>query len=164
MKIYSPSIYSFILLFIVIIFSFYNTSYSQYRNIENMNTIVESVNREKISILTFRYIDSCDIVNSDRFSLMHIFYENGYNSKSKKYELEISVPFKIVKLLLSNLGYLVGQNYSILFGLPLIEDDNTLMNDYINNELNLLNTSKFGIPLPVSFRIISVKIPFYLIF
>lgn len=139
--------------------------FSQNINDKTNLFLVNKINEEKISILTYRYIDSCDVVNSKTFSLMNIFYENGYNSKSKKYELELSIPFKIIKLMLSNIGYLVGQNYSILFGIPLIEDDNnSLVNDYIDNELNLLNTSKFGIPLPVSFRIISVKIPFHLIF
>lgn len=148
-------------LFSIIFFLVPILTFSQ--NIDNGKfLLIKQINEEKISIFTYRYIDSVHFVNRKTFSLLDIFSKPNVTG-SKNYELDISVPFKLIKTLLSNMGNLIAQNGLDNFVSSLNPDVQIITtDDIVGTELNLLGVNRYGVVLPSSFRLITVKLPFYL--
>jgi hypothetical protein len=149
------------LTFLFLIFFIPFISFSQ--NINNGKTLlIREINSEKISIFTYRYIDSLHFVNRKTFSLLDIFSKPNPNG-SKNYELDISVPFRLVKTLLANMGNIIAQNGFDNFISSLNPDMQIITSDDITStELNLLGVNKYGVVLPSSFRLITIKLPLHL--
>lgn len=144
-----------IIFFLVPLFSFSQN--------KNEYLLIKQINEEKISILTYRYIDSLHFVNRKTFSLLDIFSKPNSSNGSKNYELDISVPFRLLKTLLSNITNLVAQNGFDNFISSLNPDLQIITaDDIMGTELNLLGVNRSGVALPASFKIITIKLPLHL--
>jgi hypothetical protein len=149
-------------IFVILFFSFQFTCFS--KNLDNYKLLlIEKTNKEKISILSYKYIDSLDFANKKTFNLYDIFSKTN---KVKNYELEISVPFKLIQAVIPNLGIFFAGNYSNLNNFFSVFNNPDMgvipTEDIIDAQLNLLSTNKFNVILPRSFPLINIKLPFYL--
>lgn len=151
------------LIFLFIIVSSIPT-YSQ----ETIYDTVEKVNREKVSILTFKYIDSLDKSRDSIFNVLNIISRDTYGTK--KYEVEFFLPFKLLRLFIQNINYLLF-NYSNINTIidtihyTITYDDNDIsssIDKYMNSQLALLSQNNFNVLLFSPVKIVNIKVPFHI--
>jgi hypothetical protein len=130
-------------------------SYSQYT--DTLQKLVATTNREKISIFTYRYIDSLDNTRRKIFTLTDIF---GKNTRIiDNYNIEVFVPFNVLRTFVLNPGYIFSQ-LSTNVNINTFNTDLININDAEQSPLYIIDNNS-TLTYSNSFTFISVEIPFY---